>query len=230
MKRSEINAVIKKFEKLLNEHSFKLPPFLYFAPEEWAKKGHEYDEIRDNMLGWDVTDYGMGQFDTLGLALITIRNGNIHNDKYTKAYAEKIMMCDEGQVSPMHFHWNKMEDIINRGGNDIEFKLYNTTKDESLADTDVEICQDGRRYSVPAGQTIILCPGESLSLYPYCYHEFVIPKNGRGPVLIGEVSMCNDDNTDNRFLTPLGRFPTIEEDEAAYRLLCNEYPAASGAR
>ena len=46
------------------------------------------------------------------------------------------------------------------------------------------------------------------------------------PALIGEVSMCNDDNTDNRFLKPLGRFPTIEEDEPAYRLLCTEYPAA----
>ncbi len=226
MKRSEINAVIRKFEALLAEHRFELPPFLFFTPEEWQNKGHEYDEIRDNMLGWDVTDYGEGHFDTLGLALITIRNGNVHNPRYTKCYAEKIMMCDEGQVSPMHFHWNKMEDIINRGGNDIEFTLYNATKDEKLADTDVVISQDGRNYSVPAGQKIILHPGESLSLYPYYYHEFIIPKNGRGPVLIGEVSMCNDDNTDNRFLSPLGRFPTIEEDEPPYRLLCNEYPAA----
>ena len=135
-------------------------------------------------------------------------------------------MCDEGQVSPMHFHWNKMEDIINRGGNEIHFKLYNATKDEQLADTDVEICKDGRRYFVKAGETVVLRPGESLSLYPYYYHEFIIPKNGRGPALIGEVSMCNDDNTDNRFLKPLGRFPTVEEDEPPYRLLCTEYPKA----
>lgn len=227
MKRSEINAVIKKFEALMEKYSFALPPFLSFTPEEWQTKGHEYDEIRDNMLGWDVTDYGLGNFDTLGLALITIRNGNVKNPKYTKTYAEKIMMCDEGQVSPMHFHWTKMEDIINRGGNDIIYKLYNADREtEQLADTDVEICQDGRRYMVPAGQEIVLHPGESLTLYPYCYHEFVIPKNGRGPALIGEVSMCNDDNTDNRFLDFLGRFPTIEEDEAPYRLLCTEYPAA----
>lgn len=49
---------------------------------------------------------------------------------------------------------------------------------------------------------------------------------GTGPVLLGEVSMCNDDNTDNRFYEPIGRFPEIEEDEPPYRLLCNEYPAA----
>ena len=225
MKRSEINAVIKRFEKLLEEHRFELPPFCKWTPEEWQTKGHEYDEIMDNMLGWDVTDYGMGDFGHLGLALITIRNGNVHNPKYTKTYAEKIIMCDSGQVSPMHFHWHKMEDIINRGGNDIHFTLYNATEDEQLADTPVKIFSDGRCYTVPAGETVVLKPGQSLSLYPYYYHEFVIPEGG--PVLIGEVSMCNDDNTDNRFLNPLGRFPTIEEDEPPYRLLCNEYPKAA---
>ena len=225
MKRSEINAVIKRFEKLLEEHRFELPPFCKWTPEEWQTKGHEYDEIRDNMLGWDVTDYGMGDFGHLGLALITIRNGNVHNAKFSKTYAEKIIMCDSGQVSPMHFHWHKMEDIINRGGNDIHFTLYNATEDEQLADTPVKIFSDGRCYTVPAGETVVLKPGQSLSLYPYYYHEFVIPEGG--PVLIGEVSMCNDDNTDNRFLNPLGRFPTIEEDEPPYRLLCNEYPKAA---
>lgn len=223
MKRSEINKVIREFEKLLKEYCFELPPFLSYSPEEWkSKKKEEYEEIRDNMLGWDVTDYGMGDFDHLGLALITLRNGNVHSEKYTKTYAEKIMMCKAGQISPMHFHWNKMEDIINRGGGVIEFTLYNADEREELADTDVEVFSDGRKYSVPAGSKIVLHPGESLTLYPYCYHEFIIP-DGSGPVLIGEVSMCNDDNTDNRFLKPLGRFPVIEEDEPPYRLLCNEY-------
>ncbi|MBO6148890.1 MAG: D-lyxose/D-mannose family sugar isomerase [Lachnospiraceae bacterium] len=225
MKRSQINSIIKEFEGMLKEYRFALPPFLSFTPEEWKEKGHEYDEIRDNALGWDVTDYGEGNYDKKGLALITIRNGNVHNPKYTKSYAEKIMMIKEGQISPNHFHWNKMEDIICRGGGNVVFKLWNATKDEALDTTDVEIFQDGRRYKVPAGSEIILHPGESLSLYPYYYHEFTI-QEGTGTALVGEVSMCNDDNTDNRFLEPLGRFPTIEEDEPPYRLLCNEYPAA----
>lgn len=80
--------------------------------------------------------------------------------------------------------------------------------------------------SFPAGSEVLLKPGESLSLEPHCYHEFSVPRNGRGPALIGEVSMCNDDNTDNRFLRPLERFPAIEEDEPPYRLLCTEYPPA----
>lgn len=226
MKRSEINAIIKRFEKLLAEYKFALPPYLSFTPEEWETKGHEYDEIRDNMLGWDVTDYGMGDYKRLGLALITLRNGNACNpEKYPKPYAEKIIMCEPGQVSPMHFHWKKMEDIINRGGGVVEFTLYNATEDGELADTDVVVLKDGRRYTVPAGSKIILHPGESLTLYPYLYHSFVVPEDS-SPVLIGEVSMCNDDKNDNRFLEPLGRFPTIEEDEPPYRLLCNEYPPA----
>lgn len=90
MKRSEINAVIKKFEALLAEYKFALPPYLSFTPEEWAEKGHEYDEIRDNALGWDVTDYGEGHFDTLGLALITIRNGNVHNPKYKNLMQRRL--------------------------------------------------------------------------------------------------------------------------------------------
>jgi len=224
MKRSEINKVIKEFESLLAEYRFALPEFCHFTPEDWKTKGHEYDEIRDNMLGWDVTDYGEGNYDNKGIALITIRNGNVNNPKYTKTYAEKIIMCREGQVAPMHFHWNKMEDIINRGGGDVVFHLYNATKgDEVLDTTDVEINKDGRKYFVKAGEDVVLKPGESMTLYPYYYHEFVVRSS---TALIGEVSMCNDDNTDNRFLEPLGRFPTIEEDEPAYRLLCNEYPAA----
>ena len=35
--------------------------------------------------------------------------------------------------------------------------------------------------------------------------------------------MANDDLTDNRFLEPLGRFSTVEEDETPLHLLCSDY-------
>ncbi len=227
MKRSEINAVIKEFEAMLREYRFALPPFLQFTPEDWKKKGHEYDEIRDNALGWDITDYGLGNFRKEGLSLITLRNGNVSNPRYTKTYAEKIMMLYPGQMCTNHFHWHKMEDIINRGGGSLSFHLWNADREDEgrLLDTEVSVFSDGRCYTVPAGSEIVLDPGESLSLYPYTYHEFFVPENGT-KVLIGEVSMCNDDNTDNRFYEKMGRFPAIEEDEPPYRLLCNEYPPA----
>ena len=97
MKRSQINAIIKDFEAMLKEYRFALPPFLSFTPEEWQSKGHEYDEVRDCKLGWDITDYGKDDFDRLGLSLITIRNGNrAMADKYPMVYAEKLLYLKEG--------------------------------------------------------------------------------------------------------------------------------------
>ena len=226
MKRSEINAALKEMERMAEKCGFALPPFCSFTPEDWLEKGHDYDEIRDNMLGGDITDYGMGNFDKMGFSLITIRNGNIKDDKYPKPYAEKLLYLKEGQYSPMHFHWYKMEDIINRGGGNVLISVYNSTADEDMDRTsDVTVNVDGRRMSVPAGTKITLSPGESITITPYLYHDFEVEK-GTGAVLLGEVSQCNDDNTDNRFYEQLGRFPAIEEDEPPYRLLCNEYPPA----
>lgn len=223
MKRSEINAILKETIAFLNEMNFKLPPFAFFTPDEWKSKGHEYDEIRENMLGWDITDYGHGDYNKIGLFLFTLRNGNLKKADNKKTYAEKLLISKENQYSPMHFHWNKMEDIINRGGGNLMIEVYNATDKEELADTPVTVLLDGCRKTVPAGTVLRLTPGESITLPPYQYHAFWA-EEGHGTVLIGEVSMVNDDNTDNRFYEPQGRFPSIEEDEAPLYLLCNEYP------
>jgi D-lyxose ketol-isomerase len=126
----------------------------------------------------------------------------------------------------MHFHWNKMEDIINRGGGNVLITVYNADENEEFADTDVLVHCDGRAYYVKAGTKVRLTPGESITIYPYMYHDFHV-EEGSGDVLLGEVSKCNDDEHDNRFYEAIGRFPTIEEDEEPYRLLCTEYPSAN---
>lgn len=226
MKRSRINQVIKDVEQLIKEHGFEIPPFAKWTAEDWKSVGHEYDEIRDNKLGWDITDYGLGKFDEVGFALLTIRNGNQKMpEKYPKTYAEKLLMLYEGQTAPLHYHVSKMEDIINRGGNDIYITVYNGTKDMEKLDTDVVVYKDGKAETVPAGTKVLLTPGESITITPYMFHDFIVPETG-GSVLLGEVSMCNDDDNDNFFYERMGRFPTIEEDEPAYRLLCTEYPDA----
>lgn len=225
MKRSKINSEIKYMEKMIQAQGFEIPPFCRWTPEDWESKGAEYNEIRDNMLGWDITDYGLGRFDEIGFSLITIRNGNLKMDKYTKTYAEKLLLVKEGQTAPMHFHWKKMEDIINRGGGNVLITVYNSDEEGGFADTDVIVHCDGREFIAPAGTQIKLRPGESITIYPYMYHDFHV-EAGSGDVLLGEVSMCNDDEHDNRFYEPIGRFPEIEEDEEPYRLLCSEYPQA----
>jgi len=227
MKRSEINKALKELESMIREYRYFLPKFCDFTPEEWQTKGHEWDEVRDNMLGWDITDFGQGNFDKVGFSLITIRNGNQkRQDEYPKPYAEKFLYLREGQYALNHFHWYKMEDIINRGGGNLLIRVYNSNADESIdREGDVTIHVDGEKRVVPAGTQVKLEPGMSLTITQRLYHDFEV-EPGTGAVLIGEVSQCNDDNTDNRFNPPAGRFPTIEEDEAPYRLLCNEYPPA----
>ena len=227
MKRSEINAALREMEQMIRDYRFSLPDFCGFTPGDWAQKGHEYDEVRDNMLGWDITDYGLGKFDEVGFSLITLRNGNLaRKERYPKPYAEKLLYLKEGQYSPMHFHWAKMEDIINRGGGTVLIRVYNSLPDEELDRVSpVTVHVDGCESVVPAGTQIRLRPGQSITIYPYLYHDFEV-EPGSGPVLLGEVSQVNDDTNDNRFNPPVGRFPAIVEDEPPYRLLGSEDPKA----
>lgn len=225
MKRSEINAVMKDAIEFIESHGMVLPPFGYWTPEDWEDKGSEYDEIRDNMLGWDITDFGSGDYSKVGLFMFTIRNGSMKDPKYKKPYAEKILITDEGQVTPYHFHWSKMEDIINCGGGTLLVQLYNSTEDGKFADTDVLVSMDGRNYLAPAGTVVKVVPGQSITLHNGVYHQFW-GEEGKGKILIREVSKVNDDNVDNRFYEEVGRFPTIEEDEKPLHLLYNDYKMA----
>jgi D-lyxose ketol-isomerase len=220
LKRSEINDRIKSSIEFLNQMQFKLPPWGYWPPAQWKGKKIKAREIVDNMLGWDLTDFGHGDFAKKGLILFTIRNGNLKKDK--KTYAEKIMIADENQETPMHFHWKKMEDIINRVGGNLVIELYGSTKDEKLSDKPLQVKIDGMIRTIQPGGKVMLTPGESICLEPFVYHRFY-GEPGKGKVMIGEVSMVNDDTSDNRFLEPQGRFPQIDEDEKPAFLLCNDY-------
>jgi D-lyxose ketol-isomerase len=220
MKRSEINHQIQNSISFFNEMNFRLPPWAFWKPEEWSGKYETCSEIIDNMLGWDLTDFGTGDFKRFGLILFTIRNGNIRKDK--KPYAEKIMIVDELQETPMHFHWSKMEDIINRGGGNLIMELYKSDNNEQFSNHDFSINIDGVEKHLSPGDKVILTPGESICLEQGIYHSFYGEK-GKGKVLVGEVSAVNDDTTDNRFFLPLGRFPEIVEDEKPLHFLTCDY-------
>lgn len=222
MKRSEINAIIRDAHAFIEAHRFHLPPFAYWTPDTWRAKGPDVREIVERRLGWDITDFGQGNYAARGLFLFTLRNGTPENLKrgQGKLYAEKLLIVDVDQVTPLHFHWLKTEDIINRGGGDLVVQLYDATENEGLAGSDVTVSVDGVRRTVAAGGTVVLRPGESITLEPYCYHAFW---GARSRVLVGEVSTVNDDATDNRFYEPVGRFPRIDEDEPPLYLLVNDY-------
>ena len=191
-----------------------------WSPTDWKNKGPEYDEIRVNMLGWDITDFGSDDFYRRGLFLFTLRNGKFNVDK--KPYAEKIMIVEENQETPMHYHWSKMEDIINRGGGNLVIELYNTMKDNQFDSTPVCLKTDGVTRTIEAGKKVVLTPGESICLEQGMYHRFY-GELSKGKVLVGEVSMVNDDASDNCFHEPVGRFPVVEEDVEPLHLLVSDY-------
>jgi hypothetical protein len=222
LKRSKINAALRDAETFLKEHHFYLPPFAHWSPHDWAKKGPEASEIAAHHLGWDVTDFGRGDYDKYGLLLFTIRNGSAENLKAArgKLYCEKLLLIGVNQGNPLHFHWIKTEDIINRGGGTLMIQLYNATEGEKLADTDVTVSLDGIEHTFPAGHIVALGPGESITLTTSIYHNFWAEGE---MVLCGEVSLVNDDYTDNCFLEPLERFSEIEEDEPPLHLLVGDY-------
>jgi len=166
MKRSEINQAIQGLIELAREMRFAFPPFASYTPETWKACGADHDEIRRAGLGWDVTDFGKGDFANCGLTIFTVRNG-VHDDASTKPYCEKIMRVLENQVTPMHFHWKKTEDIINRGGGNLVVEVHRASKSEGLAADEVTVSLDGRVKRVPAGTKFTLAPGESITLTPY---------------------------------------------------------------
>jgi D-lyxose ketol-isomerase len=223
LKRSEINRLVGEAGDFFAALGFVLPPFSRWSAARWRQIGRDADGIRRAGLGWDITDFGSGEFCRKGLTLFTIRNG-VPGEPGSKTYCEKLMMVRPEQVTPLHFHFAKTEDIINRGGGRLALRFFWATPDEGLDKSKpVAISIDGMVRTVAPGEQVILTPGESVTIPQRLYHDFWAIAGG-DPVMAGEVSSVNDDRADNRFLEAPGRFPRIEEDEPPAFLLCSEYP------
>jgi D-lyxose ketol-isomerase len=223
MKRSRVNEILTEGDAFIRSFGYVMPPFAYLSPDEMQARAADLTQIRERRLGWDVTDYGKDNFDSLGLFLFTVRNGDNADLASGRGmlYAEKIMISRRDQISPMHRHNIKAEDIINRGGGTLTLQLFSRAPDGGIdKEAPVSVYCDGIARTLAAGDKLRLTPGESVTLMPNHWHAFW----GEGAdVLIGEVSTVNDDVTDNIFREPIGRFATIEEDEAPMHLLVSDY-------
>ncbi|ADE86346.1 D-lyxose/D-mannose family sugar isomerase [Rhodobacter capsulatus] len=223
MKRSEINTILRQSEAFLRGFGQILPPFAHWSPREMQARRAEIDGIVSARLGWDITDYGQGDFARMGLFLFTARNGRAADLARGGGlcYAEKIMISRENQLSPLHRHIVKAEDIINRGGATLAVEMFSSDAAGALdPGAPVVVASDGVTKCLPAGGILRLAPGESVTLMPGNWHAFW---GEGGDVLIGEVSTVNDDRTDNIFRDPIGRFADIEEDEDPLHLLVSDY-------
>ena len=230
MKRSQVNDIMVQADDMIRSFGFTLPPFAYWSPETFKRNAAAARPIIEAQCGWDITDYGAGDFEALGLFLFTLRNGRLADLQRGggMCYAEKLLISRQDQLSPMHTHVIKAEDIINRGGATLVVELFGSDAEGRFAeDQGGTVYCDGLRRDFTPGEKLRLAPGESVTLMPGDWHAFW---GDGGDVLIGEVSTVNDDNTDNIFREPIGRFSDIEEDEAPRHLLVSEYDQMLPAR
>lgn len=223
MKRSRINDIIAESDEMMRKYGFALPPFAYWTPDEFKSRKDTAKNVIDARCGWDITDYGDGEFDKMGLFLFTLRNGRLADLQRGggMCYAEKLLISKKDQLSPMHTHVIKAEDIINRGGATLIVELYGSDAQGDFDETEGgSVLRDGIQRNFTAGEKLRLAPGESVTLMPGDWHAFW---GDGGDVLIGEVSTVNDDETDNIFRDPIGRFASIDEDVDPSRLLVSDY-------
>jgi len=226
MNRSQINRLIEQAIEFFESNKLRLPPWAYWTCQKWQEHlGEDTLEIRTHGMGWNLTDFGSGDFEKEGLLLFIVRNGLLKDGKPqdSKTYAEKAMMVRPGQVTPWHFHWQKTEDLINKGGGRLEVELGWASEDEkNIASREVLVQVDGITRKLAAGGKLVLEPGESVTLPPKLCHKFYGNIKDQC-VCVGEVSSLNDDSSDNCFIFGL-KDRTIVEDEPRKYWLCSEYP------
>ena len=177
MYRSQINRAINEAIEFFRSRNFPLPPFAFWSPADWKSKRMMCKEIFAARLGWDVTDFGSGNFDKIGRIIFTLRNGKKGSSKYPKSYAQKLMYLKEGQKSAIHFHQIKMEDAINVGGGIIIYRFWKQDRNAGLSDANLTVSVDGRKVALKAGQRLSLSPGESVCTVPGMYHQFMQKKD-----------------------------------------------------
>lgn len=231
LKRSTINRSISRAIDVIEHFGFTLPQFGYWNTLDWDNASDDYNEIRDCLLGWDVTDFGSNDFKHIGRTLFTLRNGRKGIDGYPKEYAEKLLIDPEGQRAPAHYHLSKREDLICIAGGNILVQLQKSDADGNPSSETFTVQVDGCTKRLAPRDIIRLRPGMSVCVPPKTIHQFWGEEgtgasfDGIGYTLSGEVSSVCDDFNDNVFLVDYAvRFPEVEEDEVKAYYLCHEYP------
>jgi len=223
MRRSFIDARIETMLRLCEYHGVALPPFSRWGEADFRANAEAAAFMADRGIGWNVVEFAPGAFATQGITLFTLRMGDWHEleSKRGRLYAEKAIMCDDGQRAPHHYHVVKTEDIVNRGGARFIVELFKVDRDGKPTKERFRARKDVKVFDLGPGDQVRLEPGESLTLEPYVAHAFWAEG---GVAIAGEVSLANDDRTDNYFVPPLAPFALIEEDAPARYVTVRDYP------
>jgi D-lyxose ketol-isomerase len=213
MQRSEINKALRAARAVCDEMRFALPSWANWTLADHKANPKASAFLVGRQIGWDVTDFGSGDFARRGLVLCCTRNG-IQGAASERPYAEKLLFVGVGQETPFHAHKVKLEDIICRGGGDLMVEF--TAQGSFASDTTARV--DGAEVDILQGP-IRLRPGQGITIPRGMQHRFWAEG---APAFVVEVSQCNDDKADNFFLESLGRFSTVVEDEPPLYPLWNE--------
>jgi D-lyxose ketol-isomerase len=210
MRRSQIETIIRESQEIMARYGQILPPYAGWSPAQWHAKAEETRAMRSRFLGWNVVEFAEGDFARSGIVVFTTRMGD-HGDLARgrgKLYGEKIIVCRDGQRVPHHYHRVKTEDFVNRGGGTLVIDLIRVDEAGLALDQPFDLDRDGEVVRVPGRSTLRLAPGEGITLDPFIAHAFSAEN---GDIVCGELSLANDDATDNYFLAPVPAQPIIED-------------------
>ena len=211
MKRSFIDARIDEMRAACERHGALLPPFALWAEAEYRNDPVAAARILEGSLGWNVVEFEPGRFAEAGLCVFTLRMGDWRqlNHGRGRLYGEKVLLAQDGQRTPHHYHIVKTEDVVNRGGAKFVVELVKVDRAGAPLKERFRALKDVKTLDLGPGAQVTLEPGESLTLDPFVAHAFWAKG---GPTLAGEVSLANDDRSDNYFLPPLAPPAPIAED------------------
>lgn len=214
MLRSFIDDVIEDALETCARHGYALPPFALWSPQEAVRHPHALEAMAAGGLGWNVVEFASGAFMRQGLVVFTSRMGPAADlpSGGGRLYAEKILVAQDGQVTPHHYHVVKTEDIVNRGGARFVVELFGVDQQGQPTGQPLLVRKDVDLVEVPPHGRVILEPGESIVLEPFVAHAFWAEG---GAVLAGEVSLVNDDASDNYFLPALPPMDAVVDDQPA---------------
>jgi D-lyxose ketol-isomerase len=212
VKRSFIDSRIVATAALCDKHGVKLPPFAFWSEEQYRDDPAAAQRIAEGGLGWNVSEFRPGGFAAEGLVVFTSRMGDWRQlaTGCGRLYGEKLLVAEDGQRTPHHYHIVKTEDILNRGGARFVVELFKVDHAGTPLKERFRVLKDVKTLDIGPGDRVSLEPGESIVLEPFVAHAFWAEG---GTTLGGEVSLVNDDATDNYFLPPLAPLTPIEEDQ-----------------
>ena len=224
MRRSFIDGRIDAMLEFCARQKFALPPYALWSEAQYRADPAAARRIAEGGLGWNVVEFNPGGFASEGLTLITTRMGDWRNlaSGRGRLYGEKAILAEDGQRTPHHYHVVKTEDILNRGGARFVIELFKVDESGVRTNDRFDVLKDASMLNLAPGDRVILEPGESIVLEPFIAHAFWAEG---GPVLAGEVSLVNDDSTDNYFLPPPPRAAPIDEDSAARYVTVRDHAA-----